>query len=550
MGTCGAGQQRRKIAPTEKSSQDMIFESMQIDSEMHQLDKSIANASKSICKIFAKDKVSSGFLIKLFKRDQDFFCLITCEHVITTKMIKKRNTINMYYDNESKSREIKLNPDERFIKAFTDITMDATVVEILPKDNISSDYFLSTFLDYKDNFDALAGKDIAIIQYPKGELNYSYGKIKEITNNTKYEFAHSASTEEGSSGSPIFLKGATKVIGIHKGGNDLENFADFIWPIFNYFKNFSSKKKEINIIKNNNIINNANLNKNKNERNEPKELEIIPNNQNNNNLNQMNIIYEIIKNIEGINIFGSKFVENNEDNCYLLIDNEQRELCSYFKLEKKLKEKNELAIKLIERKNITNMSYMFGYCSSLKSLPDISNWNTKNVTNMSGMFSFCSSLTSLPAISKWETKNVTDMSYMFYNCKSLESLPDISNWNTKNVTDMSFMFGDCKLLKSIPDISKWDTKNVTNMKYMFSSCSSLKSLPDISNWDTKNVTDMSFMFGDCKSLRSLPDISKWDTTNVNNMKYMFNFCLSLKSMPDTTRWQRKNTLRKDDTLYN
>ena len=123
----------------------MIFESMQINTEMHRLDKSNPNVSKSICKIFAKDKVSSGFLIKLFKRDQDFFCLITCEHVITTKMIEKRNTINMYYDNESKSREIKLNPDEKFIKAFTDFTMDATVVEILPKENISSDFFINIF---------------------------------------------------------------------------------------------------------------------------------------------------------------------------------------------------------------------------------------------------------------------------------------------------------------------------------------------------------------------------------------------------------------------
>ena len=39
------------------------------------------------------------------------------------------------------------------------------------------------------------------------------------------------------------------------------------------------------------------------------------------------------------------------------------------------------------------------------------------------------------------TNNVTDMSYMFYECSSLSSLPDISEWNTINVTNMSFMFG-------------------------------------------------------------------------------------------------------------
>ena len=66
---------------------------------------------------------------------------------------------------------------------------------------------------------------------------------------------------------------------------------------------------------------------------------------------------------------------------------------------------------------------------------------------------------------------------MFYNCKSLKSLPDISKWNTKNVTDMSRMFEDCSSLTNLPDISKWDTKNVTNMSYMFSNCN-IKIIPE------------------------------------------------------------------------
>ena len=41
------------------------------------------------------------------------------------------------------------------------------------------------------------------------------------------------------------------------------------------------------------------------------------------------------------------------------------------------------------------MSEMFGNCSSLISLPDISKWNTNNVANMFGMFFDCRTLTSL-----------------------------------------------------------------------------------------------------------------------------------------------------------
>ena len=56
-----------------------------------------------------------------------------------------------------------------------------------------------------------------IVQYPEGEyLSSSEGKIKKIDN---FEFMYDASTEKGSSGSPILLRNTTKVIGIRKKGN-------------------------------------------------------------------------------------------------------------------------------------------------------------------------------------------------------------------------------------------------------------------------------------------------------------------------------------------
>ena len=62
------------------------------------------------------------------------------------------------------------------------------------------------------------------------------------------------------------------------------------------------------------------------------------------------------------------------------------------------------------------MSSMFYYCSSLTSLPDISNWNTTNVTTMSYMFKNCSSLTSFPDISKWIINDELDKDSMFDRC--------------------------------------------------------------------------------------------------------------------------------------
>ena len=56
---------------------------------------------------------------------------------------------------------------------------------------------------------------------------------------------------------------------------------------------------------------------------------------------------------------------------------------------------------------------MFGECSSLSSLPDISKWNTNNAIKMDLMFSGISSLSSLPDISKWNTNSVTRIYWIF-----------------------------------------------------------------------------------------------------------------------------------------
>ena len=78
---------------------------------------------------------------------------------------------------------------------------------------------------------------IYIPQYPGGkELVNARGQIKEIN---KYEFTHLASTDYGSSGSPIFLENSVDVIGIHKERNKdkKENYGDFIYPAINIIKN-------------------------------------------------------------------------------------------------------------------------------------------------------------------------------------------------------------------------------------------------------------------------------------------------------------------------
>ena len=162
---------------------------------------------------------------------------MTCEHIITNESIKKKEAINLFYDNGFKLKEIILNTEERYIKEFTEIDIDVTVVEILTKDNIEKDYFLLPNIEYMNNINELINKEITIIQYPLGGLLcYSDGPIENIN---EYEITHKASTQKGSSGSPIVLKDQINVIGIHKSGNkeNSNNYGNPIGPLFNYFKN-------------------------------------------------------------------------------------------------------------------------------------------------------------------------------------------------------------------------------------------------------------------------------------------------------------------------
>ena len=173
--------------------------------------------------------------------------------------------------------------------------------------------------------------------------------------------------------------------------------------------------------------------------------------------------------------------------------------------------------------NVTDMSKMFYYCSSLTSL-DVTHFNTAKVTNMGYMFYGCSKLTSLD-LTKFNTGNVTDMNNMFYNCSSLTSL-DVTHFNTEKVTNMNNMFENCSSLTSL-DVTNFNTANVTNMSYMFFGCSELTSLY-LTNFNTENVTDMGRMFFDCSSLTTIYASSKFVTTQVSSSSGMFYNCEKLK----------------------
>jgi hypothetical protein len=164
---------------------------------------------------------------------------MTNQHVITPEIIKNKEKIKIFYENEKKNLIIELEQEDRFIKYYKDsLKIDATVIQILDKDNIEDNYFLTPNYDYEKGYQQFKGKTMSVAQYPLGEeLSMSTGKI---THNTNIVFSHTASTLEGSSGGPIVLKGSDKVLGIHFGGNEdkQENYGYFIGPVIDDIKKF------------------------------------------------------------------------------------------------------------------------------------------------------------------------------------------------------------------------------------------------------------------------------------------------------------------------
>lgn len=117
--------------------------------------------------------------------------------------------------------------------------------------------------------------------------------------------------------------------------------------------------------------------------------------------------------------------------------------------------------------------------------------------NCCGLFAFFTQLKQIHFNGKFDTSNVTNMSWMFYRCGSLREL-DVSCFNTANVTDLYGMFSECGSLTAL-DLSRFDTDHVVSMSCMFDKCSSLTQL-DISHFHLAHVRWTFHMFHGCPHL--------------------------------------------------
>ena len=96
---------------------------------------------------------------------------------------------------------------------------------------------------------------------------------------------------------------------------------------------------------------------------------------------------------------------------------------------------------------VNDISGLFSDCYSLTSLPNISNWfkdDNPQIENPKFIYDNLKCDISKFSFNKENTgKNI---SQIFYNCSSLKTLPDLSKWNTRTFVVLKGMFYGCSSL--------------------------------------------------------------------------------------------------------
>ena len=100
------------------------------------------------------------------------------------------------------------------------------------------------------------------------------------------------------------------------------------------------------------------------------------------------------------------------------------------------------------------------------------------------------------------------MKDLFNDCSSLKRLPDISQWNISNTKDLSYIFNNCSSLVILPDISNWDTKKVEYAHNIIKGCNSLIEIPDFSKWNLSKIKEPKF---------KIMDDNKSTTEDISNL---------------------------------
>ena len=99
----------------------------------------------------------------------------------------------------------------------------------------------------------------------------------------------------------------------------------------------------------------------------------------------------------------------------------------------------------------------------------------------------------------------------------MKTLPDISKWNTENVTDISYLFSGCSSLNQLPDINKWNFQNINHLKGCFNKCDNIVNYPDISGKLNNSIVS-SYNSSNDESMSSMSSFLGNNQSKLNDSK--------------------------------
>lgn len=139
--------------------------------------------------------------------------------------------------------------------------------------------------------------------------------------------------------------------------------------------------------------------------------------------------------------------------------------------------------------NVRDMTCMF-YGAGQMTYYDVSRWDVSKVESMNHMFCDNNRLASLD-LSRWDVSNVKTMYCMFDDCHSLKTIGDVSRWNTSSLIDaggwLNYASSFVGNNEGILDLSGWNTGNLKAVGEMFL-YTKIHTI-DLTGWSFDSITN-------------------------------------------------------------
>ena len=215
-----------------------------------QISSILNQMEKSVCKIKCKEGGhGTGFfcIIPFPDRNNQISVLITNNHVLGEKELKIGNVIIFTLNDDEQTYSIYIDKNR---KIYTNhVPYDITIVEIKYNDNLNiNELEIIDEIYNNESIKKYEEKPVYIIHYPDTtKIEYSFGYIKGIIEES-CNIKHLCPSKSGSSGSPLLNLSNFKVMGVHKGKQEVCNISTYIkGPIEEFNKIFNNSKNVIKV---------------------------------------------------------------------------------------------------------------------------------------------------------------------------------------------------------------------------------------------------------------------------------------------------------------